>query len=162
MKIRQNTRKWLRQNFQNRQRMLKCIYTIPGDTEQWRESGDAEEKQDCKYMFLWAPNTTGVQDSFTSDKKHQLQDFELPSLAVCQWNMGVDQKRRELVSRFWEASAPNNIWHWNRKQTGRDPIWSSRGSWRWPTVKICVFGKTSRNKAEKKTKIQVGGWVEQQ
>jgi hypothetical protein len=69
-----------------------CVFRIPGDTEQRRESGDTEENPDCKYMLLRTAQTIAVGASFTSNKMHHLQTLDPPDPAVWQGDMDVDQK----------------------------------------------------------------------
>jgi hypothetical protein len=74
-----DSRRWAergiwRQNFWSRQRI--CVFGIPGDTEQRRESGDTEENLDC------SRDICHVQQNSSSTRPW--------GLAVRQWDFGVD------------------------------------------------------------------------
>jgi hypothetical protein len=79
-----------------------CIYRIPDDNNEWRESGNTTLNLDCKKVLLRTAQTSAVEIPFTPDKFHHSQDLDPPSSALRQWDAGVGQKGGEPIARIWE------------------------------------------------------------
>jgi hypothetical protein len=73
------------------------------------------EESKLQIGAFWTAQPSAVESPFALDKIHHSQDFDPPSPALRQWDVGVDQKGREPIARFWEEVSPNDIWSENQK-----------------------------------------------